>query len=129
MKKINALHNDQDRIICKTNCGKHEFFYQPVGTREKLWLFSTAFSGSIFTYFRDCGRRMDESGFSLTLKELYKFKGYRNYKLANLMDRIPKQVEYAIKEVYRAPKKIITASFLVIDRHERSASSDDGRAA
>ncbi len=129
MKRINALHNDGDRIICKTSLGKHEFFYQPVGTREKLWLFSTDFSGSVFIYFRDFGRRMDESGFSLTLKELYKFKDYRNYKLANLMDRIPKQVEYAIKEVYRVPKKAITTSFPVIDRNERSTSFDDERAA
>lgn len=129
MKKINAKHSDKDRIICATSSSTHEFFYQPVDSKDKLWLFSTAFSGSVFTYFRDHGRGMGEGRFSLTLKEFYRFKEYRNYTLANLMDRIPKQIEYVIKELLRTPKEPITALHPASTRNKRSSSFDDERAA
>lgn len=41
MKKIRMKHKDKDRIICVTGAGKHEFYYQPQGSKERLWLFAT----------------------------------------------------------------------------------------
>ena len=41
---------------------------------------------------------MSDMGFSLTIKELYEFKEYHNHKLVALMERIPSQVEYVIRE-------------------------------
>lgn len=99
MRKINAKFNNNDRVVCVSLPGKHEFYYQPAGTRERVWLFDTKdFSGAIFDYFRDKGRNMNDRGFSLTIKELYEFKGYHNHKLATVMKRIPGQVEYVIRE-------------------------------
>ena len=48
MKRINAKHDNKDRVICVTVTGKHRFYYQPAGTRERIWLFDTkAFYGSV----------------------------------------------------------------------------------
>lgn len=99
MKKINAKYDNRDRVVCVSVSGKHEFYYQPAGTNERIWLFDTkGYSGSIFKYFRTKGRNMSDMGFSLTIKELYEFKEYHNYKLTALMERIPSQVEYVIRE-------------------------------
>lgn len=99
MRKINAKCSNSDRVVCVTIPGKHEFYYQPVGTREQIWLFSTKdFSGDILNYFRGKGRNMSGRGFSLTIRELHGFKAYQNHKLAAVMKRIPGQVEYVIRE-------------------------------
>ena len=99
MKKIKASFDQKDRIVCVTNQGCHEFYYQPVGSKKRILLFTTdEFSGSVFAYFRNKGRNMSDIGFSLTIKELYQFKEYHNRKLAAAMKRIPGQVEYVIRE-------------------------------
>lgn len=50
-------HDNKDRIICVSESDKHKFYYQPVGTRARLWLFDTKnFSGSVFAFFRKYGR-------------------------------------------------------------------------
>lgn len=41
MKKINKKYDNKDRIICVSEIGKHKFYYQPVGTKDRLWLFNT----------------------------------------------------------------------------------------
>lgn len=90
MKKIKASFDQKDRIVCVTNQGCHEFYYQPVGSKKRILLFTTdEFSGSVFAYFRNKGRNMSDIGFSLTIKELYQFKEYHNRKLAAVMKRIP----------------------------------------
>ncbi len=99
MRKIKAMFDKNDRIVCISIPGKHQFFYQPVRTNERIWLFDTKdYSGSIFDYFRTKGRNMSERGFSLTIKELYEFKEYHNRKLLAVMERIPSQLEYVIRE-------------------------------
>ena len=99
MKKIKASFDQKDRIVCVTNQGCHEFYYQPVGSKKRILLFTTdEFSGSVFAYFRNKGRNMSDIGFSLTIKELYEFKKYRDHKLATVMKRIPGQVECVIRE-------------------------------
>ena len=52
MKKMKAKHHEKDRIVCVSLPGKQSFYYQPVGTKERLWLFDTDFSGSVFVFFR-----------------------------------------------------------------------------
>lgn len=99
MKKINTTyHTSKDRVICVTSDTGHDFYYQPVKSKVKYWLNHIAFSPSIEAYFRKKGCDMDGFGVSLTLRELYAFKDYHNYKLSCLMDRFGGQIEYVIKE-------------------------------
>lgn len=103
MKKINARINQKDRVICVTGEGFHSFYYQPSGTKERIPLFPVyEFSGSVFAFFRDKGRNMDGRGFSLTIKELYEFKRYKNKKLTTVVSRIPLMIDDSLKEHQRA---------------------------
>ena len=99
MRKIRGNFNQKDRIVCVTVHGSHRFYYQPVGSHERIWLFETeGFSGSIFAYFRDKGMTVGR-GFGLTIKQMYEFKEFQNAKLCKLFtDRIPKMVEYVVRE-------------------------------
>ena len=99
MEKIKASFDQKDRVVCVTVHGYHEFYYQPVGSKKRTLLFVTDnFSSSIFAYFRDKGRNMSDRGFSLTIKELYEFKKFYNHELAVVMKRIPRLIEYVIRE-------------------------------
>ena len=98
MRKMKAKHNEKDRIVCVSLPGKQKFYYQPVGTKEHLWLFDTDFSGSVFAFFRKNGRSLDGCGFSLTCKELYKLGYGRNPKINKILDRIPAQADYVLRE-------------------------------
>ena len=73
MKRIHANFDNRDRIICISTPGFQQFYYQPVRSSERYWLFNTEFSGSVFAYFRKNGLHVCEKGFSLTLRQLYKF--------------------------------------------------------
>ena len=97
MKKIMAKHSDKDSIVCVSVSNGHKFYYQPAGSRERIWLLQTAFSGSVFGYFRKYGRKNGDCDFSLSIRELYCFCNYKNEKLHRILARIPAQVEYAIK--------------------------------
>ena len=45
MRKIKAVNrNDNDRIICVTADGRHDFYYQPVGSKRRHWLVSCSFA-------------------------------------------------------------------------------------
>ena len=99
MKKINTKHDNKDRIICVSESGKHRFYYQPVGTRERFWLFDTKnFSGSVFAFFRKYGRCLDDIGFSMTVKEMHEIGNNHNAKITKILDRIPAQVEHVLRE-------------------------------
>lgn len=99
MKKIKVKHDNKDRIICVSKTGKHKFYFQSVGTKERLWLFDTKnFSGSVFAFFRKHGRNLDDIGFSMTVKELYEVSNGHNVKINKILDRIPTQVEYVLRE-------------------------------
>lgn len=99
MKKINTKHDNKDRIICVSESGKHKFYYQPVGTRNRFWLFDTkSFSGSVFAFFRKYGRCLDGIGFSMTVREMHEIGNNHNAKLTKILDRIPAQVEYVLRE-------------------------------
>lgn len=98
MKKILANHNDNDRVVCVTLHGKHQFFYQPARSSERVWLFDTkGYSRAIFTYFRSKGRHLSDKIYSITINELYKFKKYDNHDLNMVIRRIPGQIEYVIR--------------------------------
>lgn len=100
MKKINTCINQKDRIVCEAIPGALVFHYQPAETKNRIKLFATdAFSGSVWAYFRDNGRNMNDRGYSLTIREIYSFKNYKNKKLAHIINRIPGQVEYVIREL------------------------------
>lgn len=99
MIKINARHDDKDQVICVTDNGKHSFYYRPANTLERIWLFDTkTFSGSIFVFFRKHGRNLGSKSFSMSLKELYELGNTRNCKINKIMDRIPRQIEYVLRE-------------------------------
>lgn len=98
MKRIKSPHDNKDRIICVATDGHHDFYYQPVGTKDRYWLFGCDFGGSIFNHFRSKGRNIEGLGFSLTIRELYQFRSWSNVKLTRLINRIPGQVDYVIQE-------------------------------
>lgn len=99
MRKINMKHDNKDRIICVSESDKHRFYYQPVGTRARLWLFDTKnFSGSVFAFFRKYGRCLDGVGFSMTVREIYEVGNGHNVKINKILDRIPAQAEYVLRE-------------------------------
>ena len=114
MKKIKASFDQKDRVVCVTEQGYHEFYYQPVGSKTRILLFVTdEFSGSVWAYFRDRGRNMGGRGFSLTIRELYDFKLYHNAKLTRIINRIPVMIDYVLRERLEqkeAEKKTITKS-------------------
>ena len=98
MKKINAKFSQKDRVICVTEQSKHKFYYRQVGSKEKLLLFSVNSSTSILDYFSRKGRMTDNNGYELTIRELYLFRDFHNYKLSKIMERIPGIIEYVIRE-------------------------------
>ena len=99
MKKINMKHDNKDRILCVSETGKHKFYFQLAGTKERLWLFDTKdFSGSVFAFFRKYGRNLEDIGFSMTLRELYAVGNGHNAKINKVLDRIPAQVDYVLRE-------------------------------
>lgn len=104
MKKINAKFSQKDRVICVTEQDTHKFYYMPSSSKERPLLFATDFSRSVLDYFRNKGRATDGNGYEITLRELYTFKDFRNYKLSKLMERIPGMIEYVIRE-YLAPEE------------------------
>ena len=79
MKKINTNHDNKDRIICVSELGKN-------------------FSGSVFAFFRKYGRCLDGIGFSMTVRELYEVGNGHNVKINKILERIPAQVEYVLRE-------------------------------
>lgn len=98
MKRIHANHDNKDRVLCITDIGKHTFYYRPVYTNQWIWLFSTkTCSVSISTFFHKYGRS-DGLGFSLTLKELYRIKTSCNHKVSKVIERLPDQIEYVLRE-------------------------------
>lgn len=101
MRKIKACVNQKDRVVCVSVLGGQEFRYQPCGSKERTLLFTTDFSVSVFTYFRDKGLNMGEGGFSLTIKELYEFKRYYNTKLTNVIERIPSAIDCVLRNRIR----------------------------
>lgn len=98
MKKIKAINrNDNDRIICITADGRHVIFYQPVNSKENYWLTECKYSRSIYAYFHNNGKRVGPEGYSLTIREFYKFREHHNLKLENLMSRLPGLINYVLQ--------------------------------
>lgn len=124
MRKIKKTDN-KDRIICVTVVGKHRFYYQPVNTKERMWLFDTKdFSGSVFGFFRKYGRNLEDVGFSLTIRELHSLSNNHNVKIAKILDRIPAQVEYVIRQ-----DEVPTQMSFINIRKNYHCSADFDRAA
>ena len=102
MKMMKEKNNEKDRIVCVSLPRKQSFYYQPVGTKERLWLFDTDFSEVVFAFFRQNGRCLEGRGFSLTCKELYKIGYGRSKKINKILDRIPVQADYVLREYVNA---------------------------
>ena len=98
MKKIKVPHENKARIICVNGPGKLDFWYQPADSAQRYWLMEQPFSGSIFAYFRDYGRKMNSPGFSLTLGEVYRFRKHNSVRLNRLMERLPGRVDHAVRD-------------------------------
>ena len=123
MKKIKTSFNQKDRVVCVSVPGAHEFYYQPYRAKARTFLFKTDFSGSVWAFFRDKGRNMDDRGFSLTLNQIYEFKAYHNIKLARIINRIPVIVDYILREKHaeRAFEKaagIISGELFTFDNND-----------
>lgn len=125
MKRIKADFNQKDRVVCVTIPGSHKFYYQPVGSKERILLFITDdFYGSVFAYFRDKGKNMSDRGFSLTIKELYEFKRFRNVKLTNVINQIPMEIDYVLREQRKYREAVNNG---LTTREERINSSCEDR--
>ncbi|KIR01328.1 hypothetical protein P261_00142 [Lachnospiraceae bacterium TWA4] len=120
MRKINERHSDKDRIVCVSLADKQKFYYQPHKSNNRIWLFDTEFSGSVFAYFRKKGRNIADRGFSLTIREIYQFNNYKNEKMARVFQRIPVQVNYVLKnEIYAVNEMKFNYHHELIDSYER----------
>lgn len=73
MKRLNN-GSTKDRIICVSESNSLCFYYQPVGSNERVFLFhSKTFNYTVFDHFRKMGCRTPDKGYSLTIGELYSF--------------------------------------------------------
>jgi len=119
------VKNNKDRIICvskvtsseeqqknklKDSCyknisirGYHTFYYQPVNSTERFYLFSTKrYSRSIAAAFAERGMlvsdRQSIQTHSITLKEFYHLKAcHQSYVLNKICDRIPVWINDVIR--------------------------------
>ena len=128
MKKINANFSQKDRVICVTEQDTHKFYYKPANSKERTLLFATDFSRSVLDYFRNKGRATDGNGYEITLRELYAFKDFRNYKLSKLMERIPGMIEYVIRE-YLTPEEKNIAKVICHKKKSIRKNFDDAELA
>lgn len=126
MKKINAIINQKDRIVCEAIPGTLVFYYQPVGTKARIELFKTdSFSPSVLKYFRKHGRNMNDRGFSITIRQFYEFKDFYNPKLTDIMKRIPGHIEYVIREQIAPAKQALPAVRFVAQKSTRPVADCD----
>ena len=101
MRKIRANIDPKDRVVLVSTKNRQVFYYQPRGTKARYLLFQMNHSYyPAFSYFRDRGRRLEDRGFSITIKELYEFRRYQDGKLTHTLERIPLMIEYVIQESY-----------------------------
>lgn len=126
MRKIkNNNISQKDRIVCESIPNKLRIFYKAVGTKDGKYLFETAYSPSLYQYFRNNGRSDGNNALSMTISQFYCFREYHNKKLAKTLERIPAMVDYVL--MVDAWDKQAVKSY----RTDRAYSYeyDDGRAA
>lgn len=98
----------KDRVVCKSGFKGYKICYKPERAKEEMWLFDIyGHSISIYNYFAQNGVRTAEGEFSLTINQLYALKKYRrNYKINKILERLPAQIEYAIRENLAAKQEV-----------------------
>lgn len=109
MDKILQPHSNKDRIFYVNIPDKQVFYYQTVGSRDRKYLFMSDYSPSVFKYFKSKGRRLPDSGFYLTIGDLYRFHKYHNKKPTHTLERVPLWVDFVLREV-RALEQTIPVS-------------------
>lgn len=125
MRKIKNINISQkDRIICKSLPNKLHFFYKAAGTNEELYLFETAYSPSLYQYFRDNGRKDGINALSMTISQAYRHPKY-NKKLTKFFERLPKMIDYVLMVDTWDKRAVKTYQADRTYSHEY----DDGRAA
>lgn len=120
------MKNNKDRIICVSSVyysktqvkgknkykdssysksvvqGNHTFYYQPVNSAERYYLFSTKrYSPSIAAFFAERGVLMGNGQasqtHSITLGEFYRLKNHHNFALNKVFERIPVWIDDVIR--------------------------------
>lgn len=99
MKKIKHDVSQKDRIICERVRDKLRFSYRAQGTAKGAYLFEVVYSSSVYHYFCQSGCRVGTNGFSLTIRQMYQFEEYRNFRLTKVLHRIPMMVDYILGEI------------------------------
>ena len=89
MRKIKGNIKKSSRVTIVRNADNINFYYQDNWGRERDYLYSMKYSPSVMNYFGKNGKTIDE---------LYQFKKWNNHKLSKLIERLPKVIEYVIKE-------------------------------
>lgn len=100
MRKIKSAFSQKDRIICQSIPNKLMFSYKAADSKESKYLFETAYSPSLYAYFRDKGCRNGNNGYGLTVGQFYRFRDYHNVKLAKALQRVPAMVDYVLMDEY-----------------------------
>ena len=101
MKRIRAKHDNKDRIIYFSRGKQHRLYYRPVRSRQECWLFDIddTKAPALFHFFRRNGLAIDDYSFSMTLGEIHSLRCVHNYRIQTVIERIPGQVDYAIREL------------------------------
>ena len=125
MRKIqNSNISQKDRIVCESIPNKLRFSYKATGTNEAMYLFETAYSLSLYQYFRDNGRRENINALSMTISQAYRHPKY-NKKLTKFFERLPKIIDYCLMEAVWDKQVVKTYQ----DTRTYSYEYDDARAA
>lgn len=96
MRKIkNANISQKDRIVCESIPNRLRFSYKAVGVKDDMYLFETAYSPSLYQYFRDNGRKDGINALSMTISQAYRHPKY-NKKLTKFFERLPKMIDYVL---------------------------------
>lgn len=164
MKRIHAMCNNNDRIICMSEAvptkvmvksknkysdaesfkttlvGRHTFYYQPAGTSQRIYLFTTKkYFQSVADLFSGKGVMVCDRqdvyirSYSMTLGELHKVKEcHQKFILEKVMDRIRMLVEEVIRyelDVPTAGLPVIQKCFRTLDAPRECRYPGDERAA
>ena len=104
MKRINAQHDNRDRIVFVRAFGMQRLYYQPIGSSRREWLFdTTGFCGSLDRFAVKYGARLSDGSRFITIGQLYaiaKFEHDSYNKVGKVLARIPGQVTYVIREYF-----------------------------
>ena len=102
MKRSSTRSINNDRVVLIPESRSFQFYFKHNKSNDRIWLCSSVFSPSDLKYFQDKGCRTGD-GYSLTLRELHRFRTFHNPKLTHLVDRLLRIINFLEHEGSLAP--------------------------